>query len=307
MTVLSDYTTQLKALLNDPDNSFYTSTNLTSWINQARLRVAAEAQCVRVLPISSSSITAIAVTAGGSGYSVAPTVTISGPDAFGGPFVQATATATVAAGAVTTINITNAGTGYVAPPTITITGVGTGATASATLSAAVKTVVAQENYSFSTWNIIIQATNPGVQSIIGVQTISVSWGSQKPTLGRISWSDMQAYLRAYNIGYLNYPTYWAQYGQGVNGTATLWPIPSVVTQLDVDCYCLPITLTSDASVEAIPYPWTDAVPYYAAYLAYLNAQRKDDARYYLGEYKRLMAEGRMFVSPSVVPSFYDGM
>lgn len=305
MTVLSDYLTQLRLYLNDQSDQFSTSASKTLWINQARARVAAEGQCIRVLPISSSIFTAINVTAGGSGYTAA-TVAISPPDAFGGSFVQATATATVAGGAVTLITLTNPGTGYVAPPTITISGNGTGATASGVLSAAVKTVVAQENYLFSTWNTIIAANNPGVASIIGVQTISVSWGSQKPTLGRVSWSDIQAYLRAYNIGYLNYPTYWAQYAQGVSGSATLWPIPSVVTQLDVDTYCLPISLSSDSDVEAIPYPWTDPVAYYAAYLAFLNAQRKDDARYYLSEYKRLMLEGRMFVSPPLVPSFYDG-
>ena len=46
------------------------------------------------------------VTAGGSGYSSAPTVTITG-DGTG-----ATATATVAGGAVTAINITDKGTNY---------------------------------------------------------------------------------------------------------------------------------------------------------------------------------------------------
>lgn len=306
MTVLSDYVTQTRLNLNDPQAQFYASTSITSWINQARLRIAAEGQCIRILPLSSSSFTSITVTAPGSGYTSA-FVTISAPDAFGAGFVQATATATVVAGEVTAINVTNPGTGYVNIPIITITGDGAGAIATGNLSAAVKTAVGQEVYNFSTWNSIIQANNPGVQSIIGVQTISVSWGSQKPTLDHVSWSDIQAYLRAYNIGYLNYPTVWAQYGQGVSGSAYLWPIPAVITQLDVDCYCLPITLASDSDIEAIPYPWTDAVPYYAAYLAFLNAQRKDDARYYLGEYKRIMTEGRWYVSPAVVPSFYSGV
>lgn len=304
MGALSTYVMQVTNFLNDPNFSFYSQSNITSWINQARLRIAAEAQCIRVLPISSSSFTSITVSAGGSGYTSA-LVTISAPDAFGAGFTQATAAATVGAGAVTAIVVTNPGTGYVAPPVITITGDGVGATATGNLTPAVKTVVGQEVYNFSTWNSVIQANNPGVQDIIGVQTISVSWGSQKPTLDHVSWSDIQAYLRAYNIGYLNYPTVWAQYGQGLSGSAYLWPIPAVATQLDVDCYCLPIILSNDTDPEAIPYPWTDPIPYYAAYLAFLNAQRKDDARYYLGEYKRLMVEGRWYVSPAVVPSFYS--
>ena len=100
MPVLSDYTTQLQNLLNDPLNQFSTEIQKTYWINQARHRIAGEAQCVRVLTQSSGSLSAISVTAGGSGYTSA-TVTISSPDAMGVNFTQATATATVLAGAVT--------------------------------------------------------------------------------------------------------------------------------------------------------------------------------------------------------------
>jgi fibronectin-binding autotransporter adhesin len=68
--------------------------------------------------------TSVSVTAGGSGYTSAPTVTISGGGGTG-----ATATATVASGAVTAITITNPGSGYTSAPTIAFGGPGTGATA----------------------------------------------------------------------------------------------------------------------------------------------------------------------------------
>jgi len=80
------------------------------------------------------TVTAITRTAGGTGYTVAPTVTISAPTTAGG--VQATATCTVTAGVVdTAFTITNAGSGYVEQPTITFTPVsgGSGATAYATV------------------------------------------------------------------------------------------------------------------------------------------------------------------------------
>jgi len=80
------------------------------------------------------TVTAITRTAGGSGYTVAPTVTLSAPTTAGG--VQATATCTVTAGVVdTTFTITNSGSGYVEQPTITFTPVsgGSGATAYATV------------------------------------------------------------------------------------------------------------------------------------------------------------------------------
>jgi len=75
------------------------------------------------------SVATIAITAGGSGYSSAPTVTIGAPNQTGG--VQATATATITGGIVTAITITEPGTGYTSPPTITFSS--GAATATATI------------------------------------------------------------------------------------------------------------------------------------------------------------------------------
>jgi hypothetical protein len=69
------------------------------------------------------------VTAGGSGYTTAPTVTITGGGGTG-----ATATAAVSGGQVTSVTITNAGTGYTSPPTISFGGPGTGAAATAIMA-----------------------------------------------------------------------------------------------------------------------------------------------------------------------------
>jgi Domain of unknown function DUF11 len=59
------------------------------------------------------------VTAGGSGFKSAPTVTLTGGGGTG-----ATATATIANGKVTSVTITNPGSGYTSAPTITFTGGG---------------------------------------------------------------------------------------------------------------------------------------------------------------------------------------
>ncbi len=76
---------------------------------------------------------AIAVTAGGTGYTSAPTVTI-GPGG-GINAAYATATAHSVLGPVTAITLTNGGTGYTSVPGVTITGSsGSGATATAVIS-----------------------------------------------------------------------------------------------------------------------------------------------------------------------------
>ncbi len=72
------------------------------------------------------------VTAGGTLYTTAPAVTFSAPPSG----TTATGVATVASGAVTGITVTNPGTGYTVAPTISFSGGGgSGAAATATLTA----------------------------------------------------------------------------------------------------------------------------------------------------------------------------
>ncbi len=81
-----------------------------------------------------AGVASVTVTAGGTGYTSAPTVLFSTPTGTGG--VVATGTATFSAGAVTAITVVTAGAGYTAAPTITLTGGGgSGATTSTTLAA----------------------------------------------------------------------------------------------------------------------------------------------------------------------------
>ena len=65
--------------------------------------------------LDSTTVDAIAVTTGGTGYSEAPTVVLSGGGGTG-----ATATATVVAGVVTAIVVTAPGTGYTTAPTVAL-------------------------------------------------------------------------------------------------------------------------------------------------------------------------------------------
>lgn len=78
--------------------------------------------------VAVGSVGAIFITDGGSGYTSAPTITISAPNDANG--VQATATCSITANAVTSISLTEAGSGYTVAPTISFSGGGgSGATA----------------------------------------------------------------------------------------------------------------------------------------------------------------------------------
>ncbi len=86
------------------------------------------------------------VSAGGAGYTTAPTVAFSAPPAGG---VQATGVAVIAGGAVTAVNITNPGSGYTTAPTITFTGGGFTTVATATASITPLVLVEGTDYTLS--------------------------------------------------------------------------------------------------------------------------------------------------------------
>jgi len=111
--------------------SFFSAANFLSYSNNlllVRLDTSGQRNAVST---QTGSLTSVAVTAGGSGYT-APVATVSAPQTAGG--VQATVTVQSTAGVVTGLTITNPGSGYTSA-TITITDPdGTGATATATVT-----------------------------------------------------------------------------------------------------------------------------------------------------------------------------
>ncbi|MDE2105452.1 MAG: hypothetical protein KGL39_49955, partial [Patescibacteria group bacterium] len=112
------------------------------------------------------------------------------------------------------------------------------------------------------------------------------------------------------------PNEWSQYGQGSapqpslqtsGGSIYVDPVPDAAYSLQLDCACYPITLALDTDPEAIPYLWTDAVAYFAAYLALLSAQaqaRQADANRMYERYVEFVNRARRFSTSSVLPGIY---
>ena len=81
--------------------------------------------------IGTSTVTGIIVTAAGSGYKVAPTATLSGGSGTG----ATVGSVTIGTSTISGITVTNPGSGYSSAPTVTFTGGGgSGAVATATVS-----------------------------------------------------------------------------------------------------------------------------------------------------------------------------
>jgi hypothetical protein len=311
---LTDYQTEVLELLHDPNNTYYSVTDINNYINRARHRIATKSQCVRVL-LSGGTITGLSINSGGSGYSGTPTVTISGAGQ------QASATATILAGAINTVTLTNNGWGYITGTTTTVfasgSGGGSNATFNLTIDQSLTTVPGQEVYPFANATSLVTNAGflfPGIEDVVGVLSVACAWGANaamKPMLRPKIWSEFQAYLRSYNTGMRTYPAVWSQYGTGVGtggGSIYLWPLPSQPSQMDWDCWCRPVPLVQGAmpaTPEAIPYQFTTAVAFYAAYLAYSNAQRAEDAKNMFEQYNDKVVEAQAAMTAPFVDDYYE--
>lgn len=176
----------------------------------------------------------------------------------------------------------------------------------------IDTVIDQRNYAFSAIDTGVAATN-GVAGTIHVRSLRYAVASGFKRINPRPWEWFELYHLNNPVPQPSFPLTWSQYAQGASGTAAggsfyLDPPPDIVYTLTGDCVCYPIDLINDVTVEAIPYLWTDAVPYFAAYLAYLSAQtgsRQADAARMFELYTEFMQRARRFSNPSVNRYMYQ--
>lgn len=163
------------------------------------------------------------------------------------------------------------------------------------------TVTGQEIYPFSA---LVIPPSAGYGQVVAVKGISIIWGNFRYTLQKLSFSKYQALIRAYADSYQDVPKASAQFGQGVNGSIYMYPPPSDVYPMEWDCICLPADLATDSDPELIPYPWTDAVQYYAAAKAMEATGRYDVADRYNGQFSKYIKQARTVSQPNSVVNWY---
>ena len=262
--------------------------NLTDYINQARREIAMRAQCIRVVPPISGSIVGWTITNQGSGYSNSPTLTITPPDFPSGmqpspSGAQAMANCIVSGGKIVSIFSSFGGYGYFQPVMTITDATGKNATATPIMSPLALVTLGREQYNFSDFDL---STFPGVKEIYYVRSVSIIYSNYRYSLPCYAFSVYQGYVRQFPSQYQYVPTMCSQFGQGAAGSLFFYPLPSQSYQVELDCCVIPSDLTDDQSVEALPDPWTDAVPFYAAMLSFQELQNLNAARFYEDQFNR---------------------
>lgn len=140
------------------------------------------------------------------------------------------------------------------------------------------------------------AGGPSVQLALSALTLPAG-GYLQAIVARIAYlSSVRVDIRswdwyvAYNLNTATATPVMAHQGQG---TLTNLYISSLAGgSLWLDVVALPDNLVDDNTPDVIPYPWTDAVPFYAAWYAYMAFQRQADADHFFVRYRDLMRRSR---------------
>lgn len=183
----------------------------------------------------------------------------------------------------------------------------------------ISTVIGSRSYNFSDIN-VAAGSFTGVGGVIHVRSVrylvtgTLSVNGAYKRINPRPWEWFELYHLNNPVPPSGVPTTWSQYAQGSAGTSTgstatgsffVDPLPDLPYTLVCDCVCYPFALTDDSSTEAIPYLWTDAVPYFTAYLAYQYAQKMEAASRMLELYNEFSQRARRFSNPAVNRYMYQ--
>jgi hypothetical protein len=159
----------------------------------------------------------------------------------------------------------------------------------------------QQQYPFS--DIMFPGGSAGIAGVFNVRMANYFVASGQKRITAREWEWFNEHVMNNAVPVPSAPQYWAQFGQGANGTL-FFNLPDTTYTLALDTVCVPTPLETDADPEPVPYLWTDAVPYFAAYTALLTAQQQDAALGMFKLYETFVQRARAAATPSVLPGQY---
>jgi len=259
MATLSSYLTEVQRLLHDANAVFWSTSELTDYINEARERVVRDTGCLRTLQITSTPLSNTGVVA--IPWSNGLTVT-AGQFIFSNIFIYQVIT-----GGVLNSDAAPYPTGTSTfPPSTPFTN------GTATLQ-----------YSSNCEIISLAALPNGIQTL-DVLNVTIYWGNSRIPLRYLPWSNFNAQLR-YWQNYVGRPICFSTYGQG---QLYLGPVPDQSYAVELDTVILPtaLSLNSPNTVDNIVDPYSTPVQFYAAYKAKYKEQSYGEAEIYKQEYAK---------------------
>jgi hypothetical protein len=258
MATLSSYITEVQRLLHDANSVFWSTSELTDYINDARERVARDTGCLRTLQITATPISSTGVPA--TVWTAGATVT-AGQFIFNNIFIYEVVTG----GVLSTTPPPYPASGYTFPPSTPFTD----GTATLQYSGPVEVIP---------YGVISTGTT------LDILNVNVYWGNSRIPLRYLPWSNFNAQLR-YWQNYVGRPVCFSVYGQN---TIYVGPVPDQAYVIEIDSTILPtaLSLATPNANDQIQDPYTTPVAFYAAYKAKYKEQSYGEAEIYKQEYAK---------------------
>jgi hypothetical protein len=258
MATLSSYITEVQRLLHDANSVFWSTSELTDYINDARERVARDTGCLRTLQITATPISSTGVPA--TVWTAGATVT-AGQFIFNNIFIYQVVTS----GVLSTTPPPYPASGYTFPPSTPFTD----GTATLQYSGPVEVIP---------YGVISTGTT------LDILNVNVYWGNSRIPLRYLPWSNFNAQLR-YWQNYVGRPVCFSVYGQN---TIYVGPVPDQAYVIEIDSTILPtaLSLATPNANDQIQDPYTTPVAFYAAYKAKYKEQSYGEAEIYKQEYAK---------------------
>lgn len=258
MATLSSYITEVQRLLHDANSVFWTTSELTDYINDARERVARDTGCLRTLQITATPISSTGVPA--TVWTAGATVT-AGDFIFNNIFIYEVTVSGVLSDTPPPYPASN----YTFPPSTPFTD------GTATLQ-------------YSGPAEIIPYATIATGTTLDILNVNVYWGNSRIPLRYLPWSNFNAQLR-YWQNYVGRPVCFSVYGQN---TIYIGPVPDQAYVVEIDSTILPtaLSLNTPNVTDQIQDPYTTPVAFYAAYKAKYKEQSYGEAEIYKQEYAK---------------------
>jgi len=279
MATLSSYITEVRRLLHDANGNFYTDTQLTDYINEARARVVRDTGCLRTIQVTQ---TPAPVSSGASNpYAWAASTPVALNDyVFSNIYIYQVTTAGILG---TTAPPYPQGNSALPPSTPFLNG-----------TAYLQYVGNAENISYA-------ALPQGINTL-DVININLYWGNSRIPLRYMPWTQFNAQLR-YWQNYIGRPIAFSIYGQG---QIYVSPVPDQVYPIEIDTVLLPTPLYTGTTADNIVAPYTTPVKFYAAYLAKYYEQSYGESEIYKQEYLKHIQSVLATTFTRRIPDPYDG-
>jgi len=287
VATLNNYITEVQRLLHDSNANFYSTAQLTDYINSARERVVRDTGALRTIQVTQVPCQVPATNTINSATPAQPTAWVANATVTANTFVFSNifiyqyitgGTSSSTAPAYPTGN-----TNY--PPS----------TAFADGTATLQYVGNCEN--------IFYAAMPQSSQTLDVININLYWGNTRVPLDYLSWTDFNARLRFWQ-NYIGRPLAYTTYGQG---NIYVGPVPDQTYQIEIDTVILPtaLTQTNANATDSIVDPYSTAVKFYAAYLAKFYEQSYGESEIFKQEYLKQATSILNTTFTRRIPSVYS--